>query len=62
MSLLLKTQKPKNPAYTQIMNVCDKGVNLAACGGDITKATKLRVGTLVDLKRICLFLVLIIIL
>ena len=31
-----------NPAYTQIMSVCDKGVSLAACGGDITKATKIR--------------------
>ena len=35
----------KNPAYTQIMNVCDKGVSLAACGGDITKATKIRANT-----------------
>jgi hypothetical protein len=34
-----------NPAYTQIMNVCDKGVSLAACGGDITKATKIRAGS-----------------
>ena len=32
----------KNPAYTQIMSVCDKGISLAACGGDTTKATKLR--------------------
>ena len=30
----------KNPAYTQIMSVCDKGISLAACGGDTTKATK----------------------
>ena len=35
----------KNPAYTQIMNVCDKGVSLATCGGDITKVTKLRACT-----------------
>ena len=35
----------KNPAYTQIMNVCDKGVSLAACGGDTTKATKIRAGS-----------------
>jgi len=34
-----------NPAYTQIINVCDKGVSLAACGGDITKATKIRAGS-----------------
>jgi len=34
-----------NPAYTQIMNVCDKGVSLAACGGDTTKATKIRAGS-----------------
>lgn len=35
----------KNPAYTQIMSVCDKGVSLAACGGDVTKATKIRAGS-----------------
>jgi len=35
----------KNPAYTQIMNVCEKGVSLAACDGDITKATKIRAGS-----------------
>lgn len=35
----------KNPAYTQIMNVCDKGVSLAACGGDTSKATKIRANT-----------------
>lgn len=35
----------KNPAYTQIMNVCDKGISLAACGGDTTKATKVRANT-----------------
>lgn len=35
----------KNPAYTQIMNVCDKGVSLVACDGDITKATKIRAGS-----------------
>jgi len=35
----------KNPAYTQIMSVCEKGVSLAACGGDVTKATKLRAGS-----------------
>jgi len=35
----------KNPAYTQIMSVCDKGISLAACGGDVTKATKVRANT-----------------
>ena len=35
----------KNPAYTQIMSICDKGISLAACGGDITKATKVRANT-----------------
>ena len=35
----------KNPAYTQIMSVYDKGVSLAACGGDISKATKIRANT-----------------
>lgn len=35
----------KNPAYTQVMSVCDKGVSLAACGGDTTKATKIRAGS-----------------
>lgn len=35
----------KNPAYTQIMSVCDKGVSLAACGGDVTKASKVRANT-----------------
>lgn len=35
----------KNPAYTQIMNVYDKGISLAACGGDITKASKIRANT-----------------
>ena len=32
----------KNPAYTQIMSVYEKGISLAACGGDVTKATKVR--------------------
>ena len=45
----------KNPAYTQIMNVCDKGVSLAICGGHLQNLEQV----LVDLKRICLFLVLI---
>lgn len=35
----------KNPAYTQIMSVYDKGISLAACGGDVTKATKIRAGS-----------------
>ena len=35
----------KNPAYTQIMSVCDKGISLAACGGDVTKASKIRANT-----------------
>ena len=35
----------KNPAYTQIMSVCDKGISLAACGGDVTKASKVRANT-----------------
>lgn len=35
----------KNPAYTQIMSVCDKGISLAATGGDISKATKIRANT-----------------
>lgn len=35
----------KNPAYTQIMSVYDKGISLAACGGDISKATKIRANT-----------------
>ena len=35
----------KNPSYTQIMSVYDKGVSLAACGGDVTKATKIRANT-----------------
>lgn len=35
----------KNPAYTQIMSVCEKGVSLAACDGDVTKATKIRAGS-----------------
>lgn len=38
-----KTKKNTiNPSYTQIKSVCDKGVSLAAVGGDITKATKIR--------------------
>ena len=35
----------KNPAYTQIMSICDKGVSLAAVGGDTTKATKIKAGS-----------------
>ena len=35
----------KNPSYTQIMSLYDKGISLAACGGDITKATKVRANT-----------------
>jgi len=34
----------KNPAYTQIMSVCEKGISLTAAGGDTTKATKVRAG------------------
>lgn len=35
----------KNPSYTQIMNIYDKGISLAACGGDVTKASKIRANT-----------------
>jgi len=35
----------KNPSYTQIMSLYDKGVSLAACGGDVTKASKVRANT-----------------
>jgi len=38
-----KTKKnTTNPSYTQIMNVCDRGISMAACGGDSSKATKVR--------------------
>lgn len=35
----------KNPSYSQIMSLCEKGVSLAACGGDVTKASKIRANT-----------------
>ena len=35
----------KNPSYTQIMNLYEKGISLAACGGDVTKASKIRANT-----------------
>lgn len=35
----------KNPAYAQIMSVCEKGISLAAIGGDVSKATKIKAGS-----------------